>query len=272
MREIKVLLIEDNHDDIELLKAMFEEAGCSLSSFVTAEELAAGIELLEHNNFEVVLLDISLPDSHGPETFYKLHDKASDIPIVVITGNRKDELIENLLQNGVQDYLIKGEITPNSLVHSIHYAIERQRLFVSLNHKNQEVQALRESLEHIITNNADGILVVDQGGIVRFANPVGAAIFHRTQKEIVGSNFCYEIDVGKTLELEIEGQDGVLTIAEVRTVEISWDNQPAYLASVRDVTKQKKVQNEIKRLSFYDSLTGLYNRTYFEEAGNAQRY
>jgi diguanylate cyclase (GGDEF)-like protein len=265
MKKIKTLLIEDNPDDVELLKDLFTEANYSLSSFVHADELSTGLEILEYNDFEVVLLDISLPDSYGPDTFYKLHAKLPETPIIVITGNKDEELIGNLLQNGAQDYLIKGEIDPNSLMHSVRYAIERQRLLVSLKHITQEIQTLRESLEHIVESNADAIMVIDREGIIRFANPAAAEIFERTQDAMIGSDFGFPVAAGKALELDIMRKNGISTTAELRAVEISWKNKPAYLASVRDITEKKQLQDEMKRLSFYDSLTGLYNRAYFEE-------
>jgi diguanylate cyclase (GGDEF)-like protein len=265
MKNIKTLLIEDNPDDVELMKDLFSEANCSLTGFVHADELSAGLEILAHNSFEIVLLDITLPDSYGPDTFYKLHDKIPETPIIVITGNRDEKLIGNLLQNGAQDYLIKGEIDPDSLMHSVRYAIERQRLLVSLKHNTQEIQSLRESLEHIVSNNADAIMVIDQEGIIRFSNPAAAEIFNRRQETMIGSDFGFPIAAGKAMELDVVRKDGLSTTAELRAVEISWKNKPAYLASVRDITEQKQRQNEIKRLSFYDSLTGLYNRAYFDE-------
>lgn len=265
MEKIKTLLIEDNPDDVELLKDLFSEANCSLSGFVHADELSAGLELLNHDNFDIVLLDISLPDSYGSDTFYKLHGKISETPIIVITGNRDEALIGDLLQNGAQDYLIKGKIDPDSLMHSIRYAIERQRLLVSLRHNTQEIQSLRESLERIIANNTDAIMVIDRKGIICFTNPAAAEIFNRRQEEMVGNEFGFPIVIGKALELDVVRKDGLSTTAELRAVEISWKNKPAYLASVRDITEQKQLQNEMKRLSFYDSLTGLFNRAFFEE-------
>ncbi len=265
MKDIRVLLIEDNPDDVELLKELFLEAEFSLSGFVNAGELSEGLALLEKERFEIVLLDMSLPDSFGHDTFYRLRDKVPETPIIVVTGHRDESIIGVLLQNGAQDYLIKGAIDPDVLTHSVNYAIERQRLLVSLKHKTEEIQSLKESLEHIVANNADAIMVIDQQGSICFANPAAAGIFNRSQKELMGTDFGFPVTAGKALELDIVRKDGLTTVAELRAVEITWKSKAAYLASVRDITEQKQLQNEIKRLSFYDNLTGLYNRAYFEE-------
>jgi len=265
MRALKILVIEDNPDDVELLMDMFSEAHYSLSDIVHTGELSTSLELLKKTNFEIVLLDISLPDSYGPDTFYKLHDKIPEIPIIVITGNKDEKIIGNLLQNGAQDYLIKGTIDPDSLMHSINYAVERQRLLVSLNHKTEEIQSLRESLEQIITSNADALMIIDQQGIIRFSNPAASAIFNRKLEDMIGNDFGFPVATKKALELDIVRKDGRAIVAELRAVEINWDNNPAYLASIRDITERKQLENDIIHMSFHDPLTGLYNRTYFEE-------
>lgn len=267
MKNMTILLIEDNPDDAELLKELLWEADCSLDGFVHVSDLTTALELVEGKSFEVVLLDMSLPDSFGNNTFYRLRDKIPETPVIIITGNRDDATIGDVLQNGAQDYLIKGVIDPHSLIHSINYAIERQRLLVSLNQKAQEIQSLKESLERIVTNNADAIMVIDQHGIIRFANPAAAGIFNREQEELVGRDFGFPVAAEKNLEIELDiiRKDGRSTVAELRGVVITWNSKPAYLVSVRDITEQKQLQNEIRRLSFHDNLTGLYNRAYFDE-------
>lgn len=126
MKNIDLLLIEDNPDDVDILKELFADAGYSTSGFVHADELSAGIELLSVKSFEMILLDISLPDSCGASTFFSIHEKALETPIIIITGNRDEKMIGELLQNGAQDYWIKGAIDPDALIHSIYYSIERQ--------------------------------------------------------------------------------------------------------------------------------------------------
>jgi diguanylate cyclase (GGDEF)-like protein len=265
MKDIRILLIEDNPDDVELLKELLLDAHCSLAGFVHVDELSAALELLQRESFKIVLLDMSLPDSSGPGTFYKLHEIIPETPMIVITGNRDEKIIGDLLQNGAQDYLIKGAIDPDALIHSINHAIERQRLLVSLNQKTREIQSLRESLEHIVGNNADAIMVIDQQGKTCFANPAAAEIFNCRQEDLMGRNFGFPIVVDKALELDVVCKDGKATVAEMRAVEITWENRPAYLASIRNITERKQFENEIIHVSFHDQLTGLYNRAFFNE-------
>jgi len=155
MKDIKILLIEDNPDDVELLRELFLEANCSLSGFVHTSELSVALDLLKKESFEIVLLDISLPDSSGSDTFFKLRDKIPNTPIIVITGNRNETMIENLLQNGAQDYLIKGLMDSNLLWRSVNYAIDRKKMLVQLEQIHQRERQEKEiaSLKRISSSS-----------------------------------------------------------------------------------------------------------------------
>jgi signal transduction histidine kinase len=92
-----------------------------------ADVLSTGLDRLNQGGIDVVILDLSLPDSTGPDTFRKVHSQASDIPIMVLTGLDDETLGESLVREGAQDYLTKGQLDNNVLVRSIRYAIERKR-------------------------------------------------------------------------------------------------------------------------------------------------
>ena len=93
-----------------------------------ATRLSEAIEHIEQTTPEVILLDLSLPDSHGEETFYQAKRNAPNIPIVILTGLSDVNLSKKLIQKGAQDYLVKGEYDTRLLEKSIEYAIERHRL------------------------------------------------------------------------------------------------------------------------------------------------
>jgi PAS domain S-box-containing protein len=132
---IQILLIEDNPGDARLLQELMTEAGMVRFKLTHVDRLSTGLERLAGGDFDVVLLDLSLPDSHGLETLIRLHTQAPSLPIVVLTGLENEALGVTLVQTGAQDYLVKGQVTSHLLVRSIRYAIERMR----------SEEALRES-------------------------------------------------------------------------------------------------------------------------------
>jgi signal transduction histidine kinase len=122
---MRALLVEDNPGDARLIFEMLREAAVELTH---ADRLAAGLEHLAHNGADVVLLDLSLPDSHGLATFEAVHAAAPNAPIVVLSGMDDEGVAVRAVQEGAQDYLVKGNVESATLVRSMRYAIERQRL------------------------------------------------------------------------------------------------------------------------------------------------
>ena len=91
-----------------------------------------GLERLSQDKFDIILVDLSLPDSHGFETFEKINTTWPEIPIIVLTGNDDDDLAGQAVKAGAQDYLVKGEFEHQLLIRSIRHALERHRLLSEL--------------------------------------------------------------------------------------------------------------------------------------------
>jgi len=124
---IKVLLVEDNPGDVFLLQEFLKEVNTVVVELMPVERLSKALNHLEKEIFDVILLDLSLPDSQGLETFVTAHQQAKATPIIVLTGINDETLATRAMQEGAQDYLVKGQVTGDLLVRSMRYAIERQR-------------------------------------------------------------------------------------------------------------------------------------------------
>ena len=127
-RSINVLLVEDNPGDARLVKEMLAEVKGSPFSLARAERLDEGMERLDAEKIDVILLDLSLPDSCGFETFNRMMAAAPDIPIVVMSGLDDETMAVRAVREGAQDYLMKGQADANLLARAIRYAIERNEL------------------------------------------------------------------------------------------------------------------------------------------------
>ena len=133
-KAIKILLIEDNEVDARLIReylrnASGTEEGVSSVMFdlTMKKSLSSGLEFLATKDVNAVLLDLNLPDSVGLETFYKIHKKMPQIPILILTGLSDRELAVKAVREGAGDYLVKGEVDDRLLKRSISYAIERKK-------------------------------------------------------------------------------------------------------------------------------------------------
>jgi two-component system, cell cycle response regulator len=132
---LRVLLVEDNPGDADLLQEILAEVETARFELVRVEQLGEALHRLRREHFDVVLLDLSLPDSQGLETFSRLHAEEAGVPILVLTGLNDHQLSAQAVRRGAQDYLIKGKMTSDLLGRAIRYAIERHRRLAEVDAK-----------------------------------------------------------------------------------------------------------------------------------------
>lgn len=131
--DISILLIEDNVADVRLIEELLKKAPdfrFELKSFV---RLSEGLESLKKNDFDVMLLDLTLPDSDRTSTLENVLEYTPMIPIIILTGLDDKEIALNSLKRGIQDFLLKDELSTNLLTRSILYGMERHRIKIKKN-------------------------------------------------------------------------------------------------------------------------------------------
>lgn len=127
LQGIHALLVEDNPGDARLLRELLAEVPAARLLLTHVERLADVLERLRTDTFDVVLLDLTLPDSDGLPTFERVRAAAPRQPIILLTGLDDDEVALKCMQMGAQDYLVKGQVTGQLLVKAVRHAIERKR-------------------------------------------------------------------------------------------------------------------------------------------------
>ena len=240
-----ILVIEDDPQDFELVEIFLAKAKFR-AIIENTETLQTGREYLERENIDLVILDLSLPDGQGLETFRRIYDQFPHIPIIVLSGLDHQMLATTAVREGAQDYLVKGEFNSDLLVKSIRYAIERQHQRLELENTNRSLQASEMRFHTMISQNADGILIVNREGIVLFANPAAEALLGFKADEMIGSMFGFPLMAQECTEVEIVRSEGELTVAEMHMVEITWDDDIAYLASLRNITARKQAEKAVQ--------------------------
>jgi diguanylate cyclase (GGDEF)-like protein len=128
---LRLLIVEDDPGDAALLRRYVGRA-YDVRELVHVERIVDAFERLQLHTPDVVLLDLSLPDSHGLATFNDIRIRRPDLPIVVISGLDDEEVAAEAVKAGAQDYLVKGTIDAETLARAIRYAIERNRTQVEL--------------------------------------------------------------------------------------------------------------------------------------------
>jgi pilus assembly protein CpaE len=126
-QSLRVLLVEDNAVSAQLAKSMLMHADASNFEVQTAVSLMGALDLLGAGGFDVILLDLSLPDSDGIGTLTAIRVHAPQVPVLVLTGSNNETLANSALQNGAQDYIVKGQFDGNSLARALRYAVTRNK-------------------------------------------------------------------------------------------------------------------------------------------------
>lgn len=135
----KLLLIEDNPGDVLLFQENIRDTGTSDIALEVVSHLQRAFVQINENAFDVILLDLSLPDSQGMDTFEQIQRIASHIPLIILTGTDDETLAIEAVQKGAQDYLVKGKTSSDILLRSIRHAIERHQLLQKLNNAQQQL-------------------------------------------------------------------------------------------------------------------------------------
>ena len=153
---MRILLVEDNHVDVMRLKS---ELGATSASFAIShvETLADATQILETETFDIILLDLGLPDSRGLETFLEMKRLAPNIPVVVMSGLDDETLAIDAVANGAQDYICKDRWDCHLIVRSLNYAIERDQILNE--HKQATEIAQRKSRALEVLSGCNEVLV-----------------------------------------------------------------------------------------------------------------
>jgi diguanylate cyclase (GGDEF)-like protein/PAS domain S-box-containing protein len=275
---IRVLLVEDNPRDQRFVEEILARSATPFE-LETRARLAEGVARLREGGIDVLLLDLSLPDSSPPETFARAHGAAPQVPVVVLSGHSDDALALRAVRDGAQDYLSKREATPALVERALRYALERQGF----------AAALRESEERYSLAVAGA-----NDGIWDWNLETGHAYFSPRWKTMLGYagdevgarieewlGRIHEDDRGaveRALTAHIEGRqphfeqemrmlrkDGSPLWALVRGLAVRDPmGRPLRMAgSLSDISARKSSEAQLLHDAFHDALTGLANRQLF---------
>jgi signal transduction histidine kinase len=164
--KITLLLIEDDPSDAQLAQKMLQHASQAnilpmSIDIATVNRLSAGLKYLSEKTCDLILLDLSLPDANGLDSFLQLKRNHSTTPVIILSDQTSHETVMEAVQIGAQDYLEKSDLTPSLLVKTIHYAIERHRLLVEIrtHAKELEIQNLAlNDFAHTVAHQIQGLL------------------------------------------------------------------------------------------------------------------
>jgi diguanylate cyclase (GGDEF)-like protein/PAS domain S-box-containing protein len=269
---VRVLLIEDNPGDARLIVRQLEHVRGTAFEVETADRIATGTAALMRQHFDLVLLDLSLPDSRGIESLDLILQCGREIPVVVLTGLDDETLAVEALRRGAQDYIVKGKSDWRMLQRTVRYATERSQAAANVRAANAKFKLMFEqSPVGFVFSDLDGrILQVNQAFV-----KLGGFVEQDLEKLDVWSLLCPPGQTGESMARPREGRGGPMEMelrhacGELIPVSITWavvDDQtgePRIWLTFEDLSHYKVIEQRLLQLSMYDALTGLANRNLF---------
>lgn len=144
---VRILVIEDDPSQLRLVQAYLERSRDCEYDLVACNSVSAGLAQLAESEFDVVLLDLGLPDSQGLETFHSIHSGAPNVPIVIHSALSDQAIAIDAVKQGAQDYLVKGQTSGEVMTRALNYAIERTRISEQLRCALEQLQSAHEQLK-----------------------------------------------------------------------------------------------------------------------------
>lgn len=199
---IKLLLVEDNPGDARYIKEILKDVHRVDFAVEHAERMTKAIAYLDNDKFDVILLDLGLPDSHGFETFEQIHQHSPSLPVVILSGNKDGSLASRAVEAGAQDFQIKGEVDELTLARSIRYAIKRQVIRDKMEALKTKTSNERDTVFTPKVNNAE----IDTNQPLKQRDNNRFVLLTRKYKEILEtaikrSSFDSRDDIAKVLQL-----------------------------------------------------------------------
>jgi DNA-binding NtrC family response regulator len=145
-QKITVLVIEDSLDDFFLLKEVLESSEEIEAKIFHKVRLEDAMSVAKNIVVDVAIIDLSLPDSFGLDTYVSFHEKYPSIPTIIMTGAKDHDMAFEAVQKGAQDYLFKGEPSSTAIIRTIRYAIERHRLMTEIKQASDHIKTLQGML------------------------------------------------------------------------------------------------------------------------------
>jgi PAS domain S-box-containing protein len=281
--QFNILLLLDSPEKTNFLA--FLDRGRFAASYKCVSTKADYLTCL-HSVWDLIVADYRLKDIEPLEALHLAQAKGFNVPFVIVNGINSASVAVECMKRGARDYLLKDELARltyvmeeaiakktqsvvtqdppaqgESQTTDIHqqfqeHNVERRKQKEPFQDIETALQRTKAQLQTLIVKNADGIIVVDRQGIVRFINPAALVLFGRKQEDLIGELFGFPVVDGDNMEVDIYSSKGKTTsrsggvqkVAQMRVVEIEWQGETAYLVSLRDITERKRVEQERDRL------------------------
>lgn len=241
-QKIKLLIVQDSDSAAAATVSLLIEAGFELSW----QQVSNKTDYLAHlnSNFDLILVDDAQTQLTTKEALRLWAENNLNIPVLIINGEAKTSKAVAAIKAGASNYLTTAEMeqlpiaVEQVLQEQFNFCVQLRRCI----HKSEQ------QLQKLITENPDGIIVVDEQGVVQFVNPAALKLLQKSTTQLLGESLGFFVVNGDYLEVDIPQSQGQIVVAQMRVNQVFWQGITAYIVSLRDITKLKQVEEERVKL------------------------
>lgn len=276
-----VLLVEDNPADVYLVREEFAALG-DAARLAVAGSVTEASHALIHARPDVVLLNLSLPDSIGLDTYTAIQKKAPDLPVIVVSGTDDRTMAIQAVRSGAQDYVLKGRMDPELLLRTLTYAIERARARAELRQAEARYRRLYDSVPvGVFQMSSTGVLQSVNATLIRLLGYESEAevlraeragsLFADTDQKAAALRLLVGTGTLEGFEIDLYHRAGnVLTLlANAAAVRDEATGKFTVEGTLADITRRKQTERQLRNQAEVDELTGVANRRAFRSIVSA---
>lgn len=261
-RTMRVLVVEDSATLAQIYRINLSRHGFQ-SEWVTS--LVETIARLRDPGIDIILLDLSLPDSHGIDTFFRVHAQSEETPIVVLSSFDDESTAMQALKGGAQDYLIKGRATDEAIIRCLRYSMERAQI-------ETELRQSEKMTRLILENSYDAFWAIDEAGEIIGWNRQAEATFGYMRDEVIGKTLAETIVIPRFLEshmriveemvhtgssrilnhrdeILLKRKDGIEVPIELVVFKVEVGDRYTFCAFAHDITERRAIDERTRLLN-----------------------
>ena len=217
-----VLVIDDNEDDQDFLSQRLKNTLVGTVTIYEVSSLQEALDALEHMRFDVIFLDLGLPDSQGASSIERISNHTPSVPIIVITGSEEEHLNIETIRRGAQDFINKNTIDTAGFLRMVSHAIERHKLF--------------DQTKSLIENNPTALIVVSVDWQIQFCNSAAMSLLSVDDSaSSVTMPFSYEENTRFIARIPAFSGEGEEFSVEVQKSLVTWYGRNSFLLTIRKI-------------------------------------
>ncbi|NJO13518.1 MAG: aminotransferase class I/II-fold pyridoxal phosphate-dependent enzyme, partial [Gammaproteobacteria bacterium] len=278
MQRAIVLLVDPNAADHLLITEELAQIRGRPFDVTVATTLAQALARLKKGGIDVVLLDLTLPDSIGLTTFLRLQPKTNHIPIVILAGQADEDLALEAVERGALDYLVKQQVVSNLLEKTLRYATERTHTLLALKASEARYRELYENVvAGVFQSTPDGKFMSANPALVKMLGydsedellglDIGGDIYMYPEDRNAWANNILHSGEIRNAELVLKRKDGrkIVVLENSRAVRNEQGAVLYYEGTLTDITEAHELSRQLSFEASHDALTGLINRRHMAE-------